>query len=49
MEEDTQEAQREEARRAAADIAINRMKNSGEMQRLETDRTVREEQKWGES
>jgi hypothetical protein len=38
-----------EASRVAADIAINRMKAAGELHRLETERTVREERKWGDA
>jgi len=38
-----------EASRAAADIAINGMKATGEIYRWETERTLREERKWGES
>ena len=38
-----------EAGRVAADIAINGMKANGEIYRWSTERTVREERKWGES
>lgn len=38
-----------EASRLAADIAINGMKANGDIYRWETERTLREERKWGEA
>jgi hypothetical protein len=38
-----------EAQRVRADIAINKMKATGEIYRWSDERTVREEKMWGES
>jgi hypothetical protein len=38
----------DEARRVAADIELNRLKNSGELQRREEARALEEQIKWGD-
>jgi len=39
----------DEAQRVAADIELNRLKNSGELQRREEARALEEQIKWGDT